>query len=83
MKKTNISRTLIRLIFYSLVLGLVLSAVDVSPESLLGAIGGTAENIFLVVVDAVEWSVPFVLIGAVVVIPIWLIMSAWRFIRRR
>jgi len=50
---------------------------------MLGAIGGTAESVFLVVVDAVEWAVPFVLIGAVVVLPIWLVMAAWRFIRRR
>jgi len=83
MKKSNISRTLLRLFFYSLTLGLVLSALNVSPQSMLGAIGGTAESIFLAVVDAVEWAVPFVLIGAVVVLPIWLVMSAWRFIRRR
>lgn len=82
MKQRNISRTLLRLFFYSLIIGLVLSALNISPESMLGAIGGTVESIFLVVVDAVEWAVPFVLIGAIVVLPIWLVMSALRFIRR-
>jgi hypothetical protein len=82
MKQRNISRTLLRLFFYSLILGLVLSALNISPESMLGAIGGTVERIFLVVVDAVEWAVPFVLIGAIVVLPIWLVMAALRFIRR-
>jgi len=36
-----------------------------------------------VIADAVEWAVPFVLIGAVVVIPIWLILAAIRIARRR
>lgn len=83
MKKNNISRTLLRLFFYSLIIGLVLSALNISPESMLGAIGGTVESIFLVVVDAVEWAVPFVLIGAIVVVPIWLVLVALRFVRRR
>ena len=79
----NISRTLLRLFFYSLILGLILSAFHVSPESLLGKIGGTVESIFGVVADAVEWAVPYVLIGAVVVVPIWLVLTALRFIKRR
>lgn len=83
MTKRNISRTLLRLFFFSLVVGLVLSALNVSPESVLGAIGGTVESIFLVVVEGVEWAVPFVLIGAIVVLPIWLVLSALRFVRRR
>lgn len=83
MDRKNISRTLLRLFFYSLIIGLALSTLNISPQSMLGAIGGTVENIFNVVVDAVEWAVPFVLIGAVVVLPIWLVMAALRFIRRR
>jgi len=83
MKTQNIPRTLLRLFFYSLVLGLVLSALNISPESLLGTIGGTVERIFQVAVDAVEWAVPFVLIGAVVVVPIWLVLTGLRLVRRR
>ena len=83
MNRRNISRTLLRLFFYSLVIGLALSVLNISPETLLGGIGGTVESIFLVVVDAVEWAVPFVLIGAVVVLPIWLVFAGLRFIRRR
>lgn len=83
MKPKNISRTLLRLFFFSLVVGLALSALNVSPQSLLGTIGGTVEGIFLVVADAVAWAVPFVLIGAVVVVPIWLVLSALRIVKRR
>lgn len=79
----NLGSTLLRLFILSLIIGLVLSAFEIRPESLLGAVGGTVESIFNVVADAVEWAVPFVLIGAVVVIPIWLILSAIRIARRR
>lgn len=79
----NLGSTLLRLFILSLIIGLVLSAFDIRPESLLGAVGGTVESIFNVVADTVEWAVPFVLIGAVVVIPIWLILSVIRIARRR
>jgi hypothetical protein len=79
----NLGSTLLRLFILSLIIGLVLSAFDIRPESLLGAVGGTVESIFNVVTDTVEWAVPFILIGAVVVIPIWLILSVIRIARRR
>jgi hypothetical protein len=81
--KKSISRTLLRLFFLSLVVGLALSALNVSPQALLGTIGGTVEIIFLRIADVVAWAVPFVLIGAVVVVPIWLVLSVVRFVRRR
>jgi hypothetical protein len=34
-------------------------------------------------VEAVRWAIPYILIGAVVVAPIWLGMTAWKAIRRR
>jgi len=83
MKTQNIPRTLLRLFFYSLVVGLVLSALNVTPESLLGAVGGTVERIFHVAVNAGEWAVPYVLIGAVVVVPTWLVLAGLRLVRRR
>lgn len=79
----NIGGTLIRLFILSLVVGIVLSVFDIDPEGLLGSIGGTVESIFAVLVDAVEWAVPFVLIGAIVVVPIWLILTVLRMVRRR
>jgi hypothetical protein len=79
----NIGGTLLKLFILSLVVGVVLSVFDIDPENLLGAIGGTAESIFRVIVDALEWAVPFVLIGAVVVVPIWLILTLLRLARRR
>ena len=79
----NLGGTLLKLFILSLIVGFVLSVFNIDPEKLLGSIGGTVESIFNVLVDALEWAVPFVLIGAVVVIPIWLILAALRMARRR
>ena len=79
----NLGGTLLKLFILSVIVGIVLSVFNIDPEKLLGSIGGTVESIFNVLVDALEWAVPFVLIGAVVVIPIWLILAALRMARRR
>jgi hypothetical protein len=81
--RRSIGGTLLKLFILSLVVGIVLSVFDIDPEGLLGAFGGTAGSIFRVLVDALEWAVPYVLIGAVVVVPIWLILTALRMARRR
>jgi hypothetical protein len=79
----SLGATILRLFILSIVIGLILSAFDIDPESLLGAIGGTVEGIFNVVADTIEWAVPFALIGAVVVVPIWLVLTAIRIARGR
>ena len=79
----SLGATILRLFILSIIVGLILSAFDINPESLLGAIGGTAESIFNVIAGAIEWAVPFALIGAIVVVPIWLIVTALRIARRR
>ena len=77
--------TVVKLVLASLVIGLVLSVLDVDPEALLENIGGTVQKIFEVLVSLIEWTIPYILLGAVVVVPIWLILVsdctsrvAWR-----
>jgi hypothetical protein len=78
----NLGATLLRLFILSLTIGLVLSVFDIRPESLPGAVGGIVEGVFNVIAGVVEWAEPFVLIGAVVVIPIWLNLTAIRIVRQ-
>ena len=79
----SVSGTIIRLLVVSLIVGLVLSLFNITPQGLLRRLGGTAEQILGVAVGAVEWAVPFVLIGAVVVVPLWAIVKLTRMARRR
>ena len=73
----NFSSTLIKLAIGSLLLGLLLSAVSISPRELLEDLGGTAQAIFNAIARMIEWSVEYILLGAVVIVPIWLIMFVW------
>jgi Na+/H+-dicarboxylate symporter len=78
-----VGRTVLKLVLWSLIVGLALSVLNVSPAAILGFLGETAEGIFAWVVGVVEWAVPYLVLGAAVVLPIWLIMAAWRFLRSK
>lgn len=82
--------TLLRLLFASLVVGLVLAWLDVEPGSLLAR----AREAFLQAIEVVRGLlgslidsggdlVGYVLMGAVIVIPVWLLSLLWRAFRRR
>ncbi len=79
----NIRDTVLKIVLFSFVIGLLLSFFDVNPAQLLRNFGATAEQIFKIVADIIEWGVKYVLLGAVVVIPIWLIFFAIGKLRRR
>ena len=46
----------------------------INPKELLANFGETLQDIFALAVRCIEWSVKYVLLGAVVVVPIWLIL---------
>lgn len=53
---------------------LLISFFDINPKELLANFGETVQDIFALAVRFIEWSVKYVLLGAVVVVPIWLIL---------
>ena len=75
--------TVIRIVLWSLVIGLALSVLPISPQDLLAGLGDTAASVFETAVGVVAWAVPYILIGAAVVVPIWLVLTAWRAMRGR
>ncbi|MDH5489522.1 MAG: DUF6460 domain-containing protein [Rhodospirillaceae bacterium] len=73
----------VKLLVVSLLVGMMLAFFDMKPEELLASLGDTVKSIFQVLVNLVEWMVPYVLLGAVVVIPIWVIMLVWRYFKSK
>ena len=69
----QVKETAIKLIVASLVVGLFLGFFDIDPRELLADFGETVQKIFSVVASIVEWAVKYLLLGAVVVVPVWLI----------
>jgi hypothetical protein len=80
---SDVGATIVKLLVVSLVVGLLLKFFDITPQRLVESFGHTVRQIFDVMVDMVSWSVPYILVGAVVVVPIWLIATVLRMSKRR
>lgn len=72
MSNTAVS-TIIKIVIFSLLVGLALAFFDISPRSLVENLGETVVDIYEVVLSFLKWSLKYVLLGAVVVVPIWLV----------
>jgi hypothetical protein len=68
----SIGRTVVRLLLASLVVGLVMHWLGVTPRSLIANFGATVEDMFRTAVSFAGWAMDYVLLGAVIVVPIWL-----------
>lgn len=64
---------ILRLAVLSIIVGIVMSALDVRPENLLHHLRLLAQRISSLGFGAVESVLAYLALGAVVVIPIWLV----------
>jgi hypothetical protein len=72
----------INILVLSLIVGLVISFFNINPMGILNdtwdtilAVGGLFKGVL-------DWALPYILVGAVVVVPIALIGALLRFLRR-
>ena len=63
-----------RLIMVSILVGVILSVLGLDPFDIIHSIERLVRNIWNMGFDAVRWLWRYFLLGAVIVIPIWLIM---------
>ena len=64
---------LVRLILLSILVGVILSAIGLDPLNILSSLERLVRAIWEMGWDAVAWVWRYFLLGAVLVIPIWLI----------
>lgn len=69
----NVRDTIVKLVLVCFVVGLLISFFDIDPKELLANFGETVQDIFALAARFIEWSVKYVLLGAVVVVPVWLV----------
>jgi len=72
----------IRIIVICLLVGLFLSWLDIQTLTTLKALSEFFHRIVDLVVKAVDWGLPYVLMGAIIVVPVVLIRFALRFLKR-
>ena len=70
--------TVIKLLVASLLVGMALAYLELSPKDLIGWAQETFADILGNASDYVQWAVSYVLLGAVIVVPIWLLSYLWR-----
>ena len=70
-------RVIVRLVVLSIVVGTILAWLELSPFALLDYAREVALRIYRMGFDAFGWVFRYFLLGAVIVIPVWLIGRFW------
>jgi hypothetical protein len=65
--------TLLKLAGLSLLVGLVFAAFGIDPMDLWRNFGSTIRETWALALDAVNWSWQYAALGAIVVLPLWII----------
>ena len=73
---------LVRLVAMSFILGIVLTALGVSPFDIINGLRQLARRIYDMGFDTLIWMWRYFLLGAVVVVPVWLIARVLKLGRR-
>ena len=64
---------IVRLVIISVVVGIILSALGITFDNMFYKLSLLAERIYNMGWGAISWALGYFLVGAVIVIPIWLI----------
>jgi hypothetical protein len=64
---------LVKLVLLSVLIGVVLSALGLDPRDIFQSLRRFIQNIWDMGFDAIRWLWQYFLLGAVIVIPIWLL----------
>lgn len=75
-------RILAQLVVVSLVVGVILSALGVSPFDIVNGLQRLVRRIWDAGFDTFVWAWRYFLLGAVIVFPVWLVMRLVRVNRR-
>jgi hypothetical protein len=65
--------TLLKLAALSLMVGLVFAAFGIDPLDLWRNFGSTIREAWALTFDALQWSFKYMILGAIVVLPLWIL----------
>jgi Family of unknown function (DUF6460) len=65
---------IVRLILLSILVGVILAAIGLDPLNILDSVRQLIVHVWNMGFDAVRWLWQYFLLGAVIVIPIWLLV---------
>lgn len=65
---------LVKLVIMSFVVGIILSALNINPLNIITGIQNLVWRIYELGFGSIEWAGRYLLLGAAVVLPIWLVL---------
>lgn len=65
---------IVKLIFLSLIVGAIMAFLGLTPRNLFSAIGNFVTSIFDLGTDAIRDVAQWIVAGALIVVPVWLIL---------
>ncbi len=71
----NIGSTIVKLVLVSFLVGWLLTVFDVTPLEVFENLTGTIGDIYRWAFANIRWAAEYILIGAVIVLPIWGIVA--------
>ncbi len=69
--------TLAKLAIISFSVGILVSIVDIDPLNIWGDLIGTIERVWNAGFRIIGWALDYLFLGAIIVVPIWLVMRIW------
>ncbi len=72
------SATVLKIALASLAVGVVLSSLNVTAEQVLMDLGLTPDEIIEWMSRGVDWAMPNILLGSIIIIPVWIIVYLFR-----
>lgn len=70
--------TLVKIMLASLLVGVALAFLDIRPEDVLKDVGLTPDDLLSYIGRSVRWATPHVILGAVVTVPVWIVIYLFR-----
>ena len=74
---------IVKIIALCFVVGFALSVFDIDPAAILTNTWATIRDVFDLAAGVVRWAVPYILVGAVVVLPVAAVSILLRWTRAR
>lgn len=74
---------LVRLTLLSIVVGIVLAALGITPDNIFDRLNVLLRRLYDLGFGAVEWVLRYLILGAMIVVPIWLVTRLFALGRRK
>jgi hypothetical protein len=74
----RLTRTIVKVLVASLIVGTILAHFGISIDELMGAVGVSRDRIEDLARQGVAWALPNLMLGALVIVPVWFVLYLFR-----